>query len=96
MSMDITIKELIPIVSKVNIIDIRSNEQYNNRHIPSAKNIPSKNLIANPSKYLNKSEIYYIYCQRGVTSKSVCNILRNQGYKVKNILGGYEAWVLEN
>ena len=42
-----------------------------------------------------KTDTYYIYCQRGVQSRKLCLILKNMGYKVVNINGGYEAWILE-
>lgn len=93
---NISMKEFLEIADKVNIIDIRNIESYNNRHIPNAKNIPSKNLIMEPKKYLNYKDTYYIYCQKGITSNNICNILRKQGFKVRNILGGYESWILEN
>ncbi len=83
------------VLGKDNIIDIRSIEKYNDNHIPGSKNIPMLLLIKFPSKYLNKSETYYIYCQKGINSKRVCNHLNSQGYKVVNIIGGYEAWVLK-
>lgn len=81
--------------NKSNIIDIRSIEKYNNNHIDGSINIPFEKLIINPSKYLKRNETYYIYCQRGMQSKKACLILKNQGYRVVNINGGYEAWILE-
>lgn len=80
--------------SKINIIDIRSIEKYNNSHIDGAINIPSDKLVLNPNKYLNKNTTYYIYCQRGTQSKKVCLILKSMGYRAVNINGGYETWIL--
>lgn len=77
-----------------NLIDIRSIEKYNNKHILNARNIPMEQLLINTSKYLNKSERYYIYCQKGIQSRKLCQILKNSGYNVVNVTGGYEAWVL--
>ena len=84
------LKELI----NINIIDIRNIEKYNNGHILNAKNIPAQELIIKPEKYLNKYEKYYIYCQKGIQSRKICQMLSNNGYNVVNILGGYEAWVI--
>ena len=81
--------------NKTNVIDIRSNEKYNNNHIPGSINIPFESLLINPSKYLKKSNTYYLYCQKGIQSRRLCMILKNAGYRVINISGGYEAWVLE-
>ena len=46
------------------------------------------------SKYLNKEKKYYIYCQRGIKSRKICLMLKQLGYNVININGGYEAWIL--
>ena len=77
-----------------NIIDIRSIEKYNNNHIPNSINIPLEKLLSNFSKYLDKDKKYYIYCQKGIQSKKLCQILKNSGYNVVDIIGGYEAWML--
>lgn len=78
-----------------NIIDIRSKEKYNTSHITNSKNVEFNNLFINPSKYLKKSETYYIYCQHGKQSVKLCIMLTKLGYNVVNILGGYEAWLLK-
>jgi len=90
---NITVKEINNITN--NIIDIRSIEKYNNSHIPYSKNIPRNELITNHAKYLNRNEVYYIYCQYGKTSLQVCAYLTRLGYRVKNLIGGYENWLLE-
>lgn len=79
-----------------NIIDIRSIENYNNNHIPTAINIPFEKLLISPTKYLKLSETYYIYCQKGYSSLSVCRALANMGYRTVHIIGGYEEWLLKN
>ena len=84
------------LLGKKNIIDIRSVESYNNNHIPNAINIPFEKLVIEPNKYLNKNTTYYIYCRSGTTSLKACQILRNKGYSVVNVIGGYEGWILEN
>ena len=92
-NVNITISELMSMNSK-NIIDVRSNNEYNLGHLPNAQNIPSMKLLANPEKYLNKNDTYYIYCQTGVTSDKICQILNKKGYKLVNVLGGYQTWNL--
>ncbi len=89
---NITVDKLL---DKDNIIDIRSIEKYNDNHIQNAKNIPMLLLLKFPSKYLDKNKTYYIYCQKGINSKRVCNELCKMGYNVVNIIGGYEAWILK-
>ena len=54
----ITITDLLQYTG-LNIIDIRSEQSYNNNHIPGAINIPFEKLIVNPEKYLNKDQKYF-------------------------------------
>lgn len=77
-----------------NIIDIRSRDIYNINHIPGAINIESFELINNPSKYLNKNNIYYLYCTSGYTSNIVSNKLNKLGYNTVNIDGGFNNYLL--
>jgi len=83
-------------LQNINIIDIRSIERYNNGYIYGAINIPLEQLLVNFNKYLSKTKKYYIYCQKGIQSRKLCQILKNNGFNVINIIGGYEAWILEN
>jgi len=81
-------------LNNINIIDIRGVEKYNNRHIEGSINIPLSQLLINFNKYLDKNKKYYIYCQKGIQSRKICQILKKYGFNVVNIQGGYEAWVL--
>ena len=74
-------------------IDIRSNYNFINGHIPGSINITSSELLNNYKKYLNKNETYYIYCQSGSRSKLIVNELSKLGFKVININGGYNAYL---
>lgn len=92
---NISMKDFLNLNENINIIDIRSIEKYNNNHIPNAKNIPFEKILTNPEEFLDKQKTYYIYCQKGITSYKVCQILKKQNYKVININGGYESWILK-
>lgn len=83
-------------LSKVNVIDLRCSEKYNNSHIPGSINIFFDKLISTPDKFISKDFKYYLYCQHGYTSKNVCAILSKLGYDVVNIEGGFESWLLNN
>ena len=93
--MNINITELLKL-KNINLIDIRSVEKYNDNHIPGARNIPKVLLVKNYYNYLNKYEKYYIYCQKGIESSKVCNLLNSLGYHAINVIGGYENWILNN
>ena len=81
-------------LDNINLIDIRSIEKYNSGHIKNAINISAQQLITNSNQYLNKNIKYYIYCQKGIQSRKICQILTNNEYKVVNVNGGYESWII--
>lgn len=87
--------QLIHLMEKESIclIDIRDNYKFSEGSIPSAKNIPSNFLLANPDDYLEREETYYIFCNYGTTSRRVCEILAKRGYHVVNIVGGYTSYL---
>ena len=45
---------------------------------------------------LNKSKPVYLYCRSGNRSGRACKILKEKGFEVINVLGGYLQWDLEN
>lgn len=93
MHKSIKASELKGMIGKINIIDIRKSYLHNLGAIPGSKNIPIGFLLMNPEKYLNKNEKYYIYCTQGMESPKVCEKLAKQGYKVINVLGGYNDYI---
>lgn len=91
----ITVSELLENNYNYNIIDIRSIQNYNHNHITGAKHVPIEKLINTPYKYMDKNNVYYIYCQKGKNSILVCRKLLLLGYRVVNIEGGYEEWIMK-
>ena len=75
-----------------NTIDIRNADAYNLGNIPNSINIDRRVLLLDPSKFLNKGERYYIYCEFGEKSKKVCKELNELGYNTINVIGGYNSY----
>lgn len=92
----ITYKELIKNREQYTIIDVRSQEQYNNSHIEGAINIPLGN-IREKYKELDKSLTYVVHCNKGVSGNAAQNLLRNLGFeKVYNLSGGFKESKIES
>lgn len=91
----ISMETFLTLSPSISIIDIRSNQSFNNNHIPGAINIPYEKLILNPGNYLTFSNRYYLYCQKGVTSKKICSMLNRMGYHTISVDGGYEEWIIK-
>ena len=76
------------------LLDVRTEEEYKERHIPDAVNIPLSELesrIGELDKYKSKKII--VYCKTGSRSRTASEILVQHGFEhVYNMLGGIEEW----
>ncbi len=61
-------------------VDVRTEEEYSQRHLPSAVNIPL-NLLAIKSRLLNRSTQYIFYCDTGRRSRAAAHLLAQLGYQ---------------
>lgn len=73
------------------VLDARTKKEYEKGYFKGAINIPLDKLRENISK-LDKSKEIYVYCKTGVRSYIACRILMQNGFKVKNIMGGYNLY----
>lgn len=87
----ITVSELL-LLFNPDIIDIRDNNLYREGHIPGANNIPIDFLLQDPSRYIKSAGTYYLYCDFGLTSSRICQVLSQLGYNVINIADGYYGY----
>ena len=71
------------------IIDIREPYEYKRGHIDGAINITKDLLELVPEKYLNKKNLYILYCDKGVYSLELSNKLNKKGYRTISLEGGY-------
>src|SRR5699024_89787 len=76
---------------KVNIIDVREDEEVATGKIPEAKHI-SLGDIPHSLEKLDKNGHYYMVCRSGGRSSAACEFLIDQGYNVTNMTGGMLAW----
>lgn len=67
------------------LIDVQHPLDYQKKHDPRSINIYADKLILNHKKYLNKSDTYYIICNKGTLSKRVVHHLQYLGYKVVQV-----------
>lgn len=74
------------------LVDVRTEKEYQEGHIPGAINIPLDSLRMR-SRELPKDCEIFIYCQIGLRGYLATRILAMEGFKVKNLSGGYRTWV---
>lgn len=91
---EITAKELeqkLIAGEKINIIDVREDEEVSMGKIPGAKHI-RLGQIAERIAELEKDEHYYMVCRSGGRSARACEYLVQNGYNATNIVGGMLDW----
>ncbi len=76
---------------KVNVLDVREIDEYNEGHIPGAIHTPMSEFMNHLDK-IKKNESYYVVCYSGSRSQVVAGYLGNNGYQVINVLGGMSTY----
>ena len=75
----------------INILDVRSQNEYLSGSVDGSLNIPLINLTNNLDK-LNSNKRSYIYCKGGYRSMIASSILNSKGINdITNIIGGYDS-----
>jgi len=74
------------------LLDVRMKEELDEAgQIPGALHIPLPMLRARLDK-LDKSKTYVPFCAIGLRGYIACRILTQNGFKAKNLSGGYKTW----
>ena len=76
---------------KLELVDVREDEEVAAGMIPGAKHIKMME-IPNRMNELEREKEYIIICRSGARSSNVCQYLQDQGYKVRNMVGGMLEW----
>lgn len=84
--------------SKIQLLDVRTEEEFNKKHIKNAVNInwADKTNFEVQTANLSKKKPIYIYCLSGGRSTKAASYLSKKGFKVYEIEGGILSWESEN
>lgn len=78
------------------ILDVRTQEEYDEGHIPGAVLIPDTEIKARAEGVLtDKNQLILIYCRSGRRSKLAAEILVELGYTNIKEFGGILDWPYE-
>lgn len=77
------------------LLDVRTKLEFENGFIEGAININVDDLRGNLDK-LDKSKEYLIYCKVGLRGYIASRILTQNGFKAKNLTGGYTTYLHES
>ena len=79
---------------KLELVDVREDEEVAQGMIPGAKHIRMMEIPANLD-YFDMDKEYIFICRSSARSGNVCHYLQDQGYKVRNMIGGMLNWTGE-
>ena len=75
------------------ILDVRTTQEYNEKHIPGAINIANESIGTEDIPELpDKDKLILVYCRSGNRSKQASEKLVNLGYTNIVEIGGINSW----
>ena len=75
------------------ILDVRTAEEFSERHIPDALNIPNESIgTAEIPELPRKDQLILVYCRSGNRSKQASEKLAALGYTNIVEFGGINSW----
>lgn len=79
------------------VIDVRSREQYDERHIAGAISLPYRSMNAETTAHLPKDKMMVTYCWHLGCNASTKGALKLAalGFRVKELIGGLEYFIKE-
>ena len=82
----------------IQLVDVRTPEEYNEGHIDHARliNIKDTSTFDKEIQSLDKQRPVFIYCRSGKRSQQAALRLSEAGFKVIDLEGGYLNWVKQN
>lgn len=79
----------------VQILDVRTEEEYTEGYIPNSRNIDIREGqdFLDQIDQLDKSASYYVYCRSGARSAQACALMEQRGFEnAYNLMGGIIEW----
>ena len=73
-------------------LDVRNADEFANGHIDGAVFMPL-HIVPLRTSELARSETYFVICQSGARSAQATAYLAGQGYDVRSVEGGMNAWI---
>ena len=74
------------------ILDVRTQEEYDSRHIKNAVCLPNEDILREPDILPDKGQQILVYCRSGNRSKQAAQKLADMGYENVLEFGGILDW----
>ncbi len=86
-------KELMDTQEDEIILDVRTQDEYNQGHIPGAICVPNESIGTEPPEELpDKEQLILVYCRSGSRSAAAAQKLADLGYTNIQEFGGIITW----
>lgn len=96
----ITISELKELLNKekIQLLDVRTPIEIERGSIKSSLfvNYFDEDFAIKATNKLDTTKPVYVFCRTGNRSRKAALILKEKGFEVYNVLGGYAKWKTEN
>jgi rhodanese-related sulfurtransferase len=77
---------------RVMLVDVRDREEFEGGHVPGAKNIPLAEVRERLSELPKERELR-LYCGVGQRAYYASRLLKQRGFRVQNLSGGYKTYL---
>ena len=74
------------------LLDVRTQQEYQEYHIPESTNIPLQFIETTPSFIVNSDTPLFVYCYSGARSRQATEELLRMGYTNVTDIGGIQAY----
>jgi len=74
------------------LLDVRTVKEYKEHNLPNSVNIPVDELRQRV-KEVPQDKTIAVFCHVGIRAHIACRILKQKGYKVLNVSGGYLSFI---
>jgi len=80
--------------NEIVVVDARQAFGYEKEHIPTAINLPHREMTEESTRHLDKTKTYVCYCDGIGCNASTKGALKlaKLGFNVKELIGGIEWW----
>ncbi|MGL5259679.1 MAG: rhodanese-like domain-containing protein [Lachnospiraceae bacterium] len=86
-------KEMIDNNTNAIVLDVRSQAEYDEKHLPNALLLPDTEVLEKAEEVLpDKDALILVYCRSGTRSKKAAAALVSLGYTTVYEFGGIQDW----
>jgi len=76
----------------INIVDVRTPEDYRKGHIPNSINLPKEKWSTFEGLSRDRANVVYCYNEQCHLAASGCKLFAENGFPVIELEGGIDAW----